>query len=76
MEGKIECYEENREKYKTFSFPIGKEILKNDKDSNEDITTVCYKKKFIDSARFMVSPFSDLLVNLSSNHIKCVSLSH
>ena len=63
-------------KYKTFSFPIAKEILKKDKDSNEDITTVCYKIKFIDSARFMVSSLSNLVGNLASNHKKCVSLSH
>ena len=63
-------------KYKTFSFPIAKEILKNDKDSNEDITTVCYKIKFIGSARFMVSSSSNLVGTLASNHIKYVSLSH
>ena len=63
-------------KYKTFSFPIEKEILKNDKDSNKDITTVCYKTKFIDSARFMVSSLSNFVCNLASNHIKCVYLSH
>ena len=44
VKGKFECYGEDTLKYKTFSFPIKKEILKNDKDSKEDITTVCYKK--------------------------------
>ena len=32
-----------------------KEIRKFDEDGNEDITTVSYKMKFIDSARFMTS---------------------
>ena len=59
------------EKYKTFSFPIEKEILQNDKDSNEDITTFCYKIKFIRSARFMVSSLSNLAGSLASNYIKC-----
>ena len=64
------------EKYKTFSFPIEKEILQNDKDSNEDITTFCYKIKFIRSARFMVSSLSNLVGSLASNHIEGVPLSH
>ena len=50
--GKFRCLGENTEKYKTFSVPIGKEIQKIDKDGNENITTVSYKIKFIDSARF------------------------
>ena len=53
-----------------------KEIFKNHKDSNDDITTICYKIEFIDSIIFMVSSLSNLVNNLAPNHIKCVSLSH
>ena len=38
-----------------------KEIRKSDVDGNEEITTVSYKMKFIDSARFMTSSLSDLV---------------
>ena len=38
-----------------FSVPNEKEIRKVDKDGNEDITTVSYKIKFIDSVRFIRS---------------------
>ena len=34
---------------------IEKEIRKVDNDGNEDIVTISYKIKFIDSARFMAS---------------------
>ena len=51
----FECLRKNAEKYKTFSVLIKKEIRKVDKDGNEDITTVSYKIKLNDSARFMAS---------------------
>ena len=38
-----------------------KEIRKFDVDGNEEITTVSYKMKLIDSARFMTSSLSDLV---------------
>ena len=44
FDGNFECLGENTEKYITFSVPIKKEI------KNTEIT---YKKKFIDSVRFM-----------------------
>ena len=47
----FECLGENTEKYKTFSVPIGKEIKKDVKDGNENITAVSYKIDFIDSTR-------------------------
>ena len=49
---KFECLEDNAEKYKTFSIWIEKEIIKVNKDGNEDILTISHKIKFIDSARF------------------------
>ena len=50
--------------YKTFSVLIEKEIRKVDKDGNEDIKTIFYRIKFIDSARFMASSLSNLVDNL------------
>ena len=66
----IECLGENKEKYKTFSVPIKKEIKKIDKDGNE---TISYKIKFIDNARFIASSLSNLVDNLTEgiNKIKC-----
>ena len=64
---------ENTEKYKTFSVPIVKKIRKVDKGGNEDITTVSYKIKLIDSARFIASSLSNLVDNLAEgiHKIKC-----
>ena len=42
-------------KVQNFSSSNKKRNKKNDKNGNEDITTVSYKIKFIDSARFMAS---------------------
>ena len=55
FKGQFECLGENTEKYKSFSVSVEEEIRKVDKDGNEDITTVSYKIKFIDSAIFMAS---------------------
>ena len=55
FKGQFECLGENTEKYKSFSVPVEEETRKVDKDGNEDITTVSYKIKFIDSATFMAS---------------------
>ena len=38
-----------------FFIPIEKETRKIDKDGNEDIITISYKIKFIDSGRFMAT---------------------
>ena len=57
FEKKFECLGENAEKYKTFSVPIEKEVIKIDKDGNESVVTykilnlisvASYKIKFID----------------------------
>ena len=45
--------------------PIRKEITKIDKDGNDKITKISYKKKFFDSFRFMSSSLSSLVDNLS-----------
>ena len=68
--GEFECLGENKEKYITFSVPIKKE-------SNER-GTIIYKIKFIDSFRFMSTPLSSLINNLSGgihNDGKCTNCS-
>ena len=62
---KFEYLGENTEKYKTFPFAIEKYVKKIDKDGNEDITTVSYKIKFIDSVRFMANSLSNIVDNLA-----------
>ena len=57
FEVQFECTRENQEKYKTFSIPIKREIIKIDKDDNETAETISCKIKSIDSARFMASSF-------------------
>ena len=57
FEGQFECLGENTEKYITFSVPIKKQL-----DNGGSVT---YKIKFIDSYRFMPSPLSILVDNLS-----------
>ena len=58
FDGNSECLGENTEKYITFSVPIKKKI------ENKDLE-ITYKIKFIDSYRFMVTPLSKLIDNLS-----------
>ena len=73
IEGKFECLGENTEKYKTFSIPIEKEVTKIDKDGNGSVVTISYKIKFIDSARFMATSWSNLVDNLTEgiHKMKC-----
>ena len=61
------------EKFKTFSVPIEKEVMKVDKDGNENVATISYKIKFIDSATFMARSLSNLVDNLEEGiqKIKC-----
>ena len=55
--GQFECLGENTEKYVTFSVPINKELENN--------KTITYRIKFFESFRFMSSPLSSLVDNLS-----------
>ena len=66
-------YWEYKEKCKTFSVPIKKEIKKTDKEGNAAVETISYKIKFIDNARFKVSSLSNLVGNLTEgiHKIKC-----
>ena len=61
------------EKYKTFSVPIEEEVTNIDKYGNESAVAISYKIKFIDSARFMATSFSNLDDNLIEgiHKIKC-----
>ena len=61
FEEQFKCVGENAEKYLTCSVPIKKEL-----DNNK---TIRYKKKFIDSFRFMPSSLSSLVENLSEGLI-------
>ena len=69
----FECIGENTEKYKTFSVLIEKEVINIDKDGNENVITISYKIKFIDSARFMATSLPNLVHNLTEeiHKIKC-----
>ena len=73
FEGKFECLGENTEKYKTYSIPIEKEVIKVDEDGNESVVTISYKINFIDSARFIATSLSNLVDNLTEeiHKIKC-----
>ena len=70
FEGKLEWHGENTENYKIFSFPIEKELMKIDKDDNENLITLSYKIIFSDSARFMTSSLSNLFDNLAEGIYK------
>ena len=65
FEGEFECLGENTEKYITFSVPINKKITKKYENGNNNIKTISYKIKFIDSYRFMSTSLSKLVDNLS-----------
>ena len=62
FEGKFECLGENTEKYKIFSIPLEKEVTEIVKNDNESVVTITFKIKFIDSARFMATSLSNLLL--------------
>ena len=51
--------------FETFSVPIETEVTKVDKEENENIMTISYNIKVIDSARFMASSLSNLVDNLA-----------
>ena len=57
-----DCLGENKEQYKTFSFPIKKEIEKIEKDGNESVETASYKIRFIDSANLWQVDHQILLI--------------
>ena len=54
-----------KKKYKTFSFPIEKDVTEIDKDVNESVVNIFYKIQFIDTARFIATSLSNLVDNLT-----------
>ena len=72
-EGKIECLRKNTEKCNNFFVPIEKEVTEIDKDGDENVVTISYKVKFIDSARFIATWISNRVDNLTEgiHQIKC-----
>ena len=70
FERKFECLWENKEKCKTFSVPIEKEVAKTDKDGYESVVTIIYKMELIDSARLMASSLSNFVYNLAEGIYK------
>ena len=65
------CLGGNTEKYITFTVPVEKEVTRIDKNGREK--KISYILQFLDSARFMASPLSNLDINLSKglHIIKC-----
>ena len=72
FEGKFECLGGNTEKYKTFSISIEKEVTEIDKDGNESVVTISYKKKIVNCARFMATSLSNLADNLTEGIHKII----
>ena len=64
FEKQFTCSGENTEKYITLAVPIEKQVTRIDKNG-EDTKNVSYILQFTDSARFVASPLSNLVNNLS-----------
>ena len=64
---------ESTKKYKTFSVPIEKEVIKTDKNDNDSVVTISSKIKFINDARFRVTSLPNLVDNFTEgiHKIKC-----
>ena len=65
FQGQFQCLGENTKKRNIFFVPIEKEVIKIDKDGNENVISISYKIKFIDKPRFMASSSSNLVDNLA-----------
>ena len=59
------CLGETSAKYIIFTVPIEKEVTRIDKNGEKVTKNISYILQFIDSARFMASPLSNLVNNLS-----------
>ena len=59
FKGELDCIEEDMEKYITFFVPIKKKC--------DDSKKIAYELRFIDSFRFMLTSFSELVDNMSAN---------
>ena len=65
FEEQFQCLGKKTKYYKNFSTSIEKEVTKIDKEGNENIKTIPYKVKLIESARFMASSLSNPVENLT-----------
>ena len=54
----------------TFSVPIEKEVTKIEKDVNESVGTISYKKQYIGSARVMTISLLNLADNITEGNHK------
>ena len=64
FEKQFTCSGENTEKYITLAVPIEKQVTRIDKNEKKK-KNVSYILQFTDSARFVASPLSNLVNNLS-----------
>ena len=64
---------ENNEEYITFTDPLEKIVTRIDRKGEEITKNICYKLRFIDNLRFIVSSSSNLFNNHSEgiHKIKC-----
>ena len=80
FKGYFHCLGENTEKYITLSVPV-KKVIENNNDNDNDndnykakainnVETVTYRLKFIDSCRFMHDSLSNFVANLSEINTK------
>ena len=65
FQGEFTCLGENSEKYINFSVPVEKDVKKIDKNGEKITETKSSKLKFIDRARSMAIPLSNLANNLA-----------
>ena len=64
FQGEVTCLGENSEKYINVSVPVEKDLKRIDKNGEEITETKSSKLKFLDRARFMAIPLSNLANNL------------
>ena len=64
FQGEVTCLGENFEKYINVSVSVEKDLKRTDKNGEEITETKSSKLKFIDRARFMAIPLSNLANNL------------
>ena len=62
LKRQITCLGENSAKYITFTIPIEKEVARIDKDGEELQKNIFYILQFIDSAIFIASSLSNLVI--------------
>ena len=73
FEKQFTCLGENIERYITFTVPVENEVTRINKNGEEVTKNIPYILRFIDSARFMASSLSNLVINFSEgiHRIEC-----